>query len=181
MGILGRRDRGALDPGAEGAGPGAEDRAPDPTVSDALALAAERTGEIILAIRELLKELDRARGSADRGGGRLKSSLIESLADATRQVYSEAEELSRRVGAARRDLGDAAVARPPSRPAETEAPSAAEPPSPGVQALVTQMAAFGSSRLEIEERLRSEFGIANAAAAVAHVLDGAESERREDD
>lgn len=194
MAILGRRRKPTESAsGVQADDERAEDSASAADASDALALAAERAGEIVIAARDILNALEVARGSGS-GGERFKAGLLENLADSTRQLHSEAQELGRRLGATRREIGDSRSVSAPARseprvsekpeppaPAKTEpqAPTPFEPPSPGVKALVTQMAAFGSSRLEIEERLRDDFGLANAAALVAHVLDDASDEARE--
>lgn len=153
----------------------------------ALALSSDRVGEISRATREIVAALDharraRARGSAAESGER----LLAMLADRTRQLGSEADELAARIGAARRELGVREAARTP-RPAPNPVVQASPgpparapaPPSEGVRMLIGQMNAAGSSPLEIEEQLRHELGIVDARALVEQVLgsEGAQSER----
>ncbi|MGH2952421.1 MAG: hypothetical protein ACRDK9_00165 [Solirubrobacterales bacterium] len=156
-------------------------------LADALGVAAERSGEIVIAAHELLTALGAPRAGVADDTSAVR--LIDTLADTTRQLHAEATELSRRISGARRELGvegtPPAEAAPPRRrgpePAVDESATARrlsgdrlEPPSAGVRLLVTQLAAVGATRLEIEERLREDFAIRNARAVVEHVLDAGE-------
>jgi hypothetical protein len=67
-----------------------------------------------------------------------------------------------------------------ARPQPAAQPRASGPPqdvSAGLRLLATQMAVAGSSREEIEARLRSEFGVVDTNSVLAEVFSPAEGDR----
>lgn len=131
---------------------------PDPTSA---AAAAERLAAIVDAAE------------------RAASSVIDEAEEQARRHLEEARTRADRIVAERlRELADqldppaAAPAASHLRPVESppEAAAPARGGSAGARLLATQMAVSGSSRGEIEQRLRSGFEIKDAAAILDAIL-----------
>src|SRR5918999_2587753 len=110
-----------------------------------LAQAAERAGRMVIAARQAVVALEAA---SRQPHDRRADSLIAVLLERARQVLGEGEELSRRIGAARRSLEREELTAPvlEAAPVEPTAPATADAstkpggsgPSEGVRLLVSQ-------------------------------------------
>jgi hypothetical protein len=162
------------DPAANGAGA-------EPDIAGTLRLAADRSGEIVAAIREMLAAFDSTLlAQPERAHTRQAIRVLQLLAERTRQLHTDAQELAGRVSAARGDLdlpSPHAFAEPEAEPDPESEPEEVEGPSEGVRTLIRMMVSVGHTPLEIEQRLREELGIADAEAIVQQVL-GTEGEPR---
>ncbi|MFN8161325.1 MAG: hypothetical protein U0R52_09830 [Solirubrobacterales bacterium] len=147
--------------------------------------AAERSAEAILedAEREARAYMDEVRRRTDTEVERRIAALVElseTLGARAEDLRAEAE----RLGGALGGLGpagpgedvssEASAVRLPSRPRRGQP----RPDSPAVKMLVAQMAASGSDRKEIEERLRSGFGMEDSKDLLDEVLEAGEPGRR---
>ena len=166
---------------------------------EAIVEAAERAAERVIdeAEEKAGRYLEEARAQADREAeerfgafAELADSLLDQ-ASALRRRAEQLEEALRGVrdqldaGAAAGGQAAAAPARPPhltavappeqtaAQPAEeakpTDLPRRRDSPA-GARLLATQMAVSGSSRTEIEERLREGFAIDDTAAILDAIL-----------
>ena len=157
---------------------------------DAAAAAAER----------IRRDVDHHLRAGGPGAGtdrqRVAADLGSSLADRAQELSREADELTSILGRARRalDVGQAPTLAEraaqdedsgpaPQKPVKTPpfaarrravngvGPAAArQPSSTAIRLIATQMTVAGSGRGEIEERLRSEFGVEDPSAIVSDVL-----------
>lgn len=162
---------------------------------DAVAEEAERAVE---RIRAEARRGERARANAARISAqppailnereRLVGELTRTLADRAEALGREAKHLAGMLARARAALLDASHDTS-EEPDQGPSPGALEEdgpggesssgrragpdrrPSEGMKLLVAQMAVAGSSRAEIEHRLRSEFDIGDAGVVVSEVLD----------
>jgi cell division septum initiation protein DivIVA len=165
---------------------------------EAIVEAAERAAESVIddAEEQARRYLAQAKAEADRvAGGRLSdlSGLIDALLAQAASLRREAERLQASLEAARAELSaeDSPPAGEPERaqePLEAEQPlrrpprlravageRASEPDADradpaGARLLATQMAVSGSSRQEIETRLRNGFQIEDTSAILDAIL-----------
>jgi vacuolar-type H+-ATPase subunit H len=160
----------------------------------AIVEAAERAAVTVIddAEKQARRQLDDARAEADRlVGDRLAAlsdltdSLIaqaEAIGEQSRQLVASLEEAKRRLPAAEAPRGGD-LGQPAERPSHLTAvaPVEEEPPEPassdgdrstpaGARLLATQMAVSGSSREEIEARLRHGFEIEDTASILDAIL-----------
>ncbi len=110
-------------------------------------------GEVDARVRRILED-------AERSAGHL-AGIADSLIDQAEGAKQEAEQLLEAV----RD-----VARQLTAEGETGEPINAAAASGGARVLVTQLVASGSSRAEIEDRLRDDFGIDDPRQTVEAIL-----------
>ncbi|HEX5990750.1 MAG TPA: hypothetical protein VFY75_11140 [Solirubrobacterales bacterium] len=162
---------------------------------EAIVEAAERAAESVIddAEAQARRYLAQARAEADRlAEGRISGleELIDSLLGQALSLRQEAERLQATLGEAKSLIESGAAPAPPRQegPAEAEQP---EPPrlravsdgeepqgegegrrsdAAGARLLATQMAVSGSSREEIELRLRNRFEIEDADAILDAIL-----------
>jgi cell division septum initiation protein DivIVA len=153
---------------------------------EAIVEAAERAAEGVIddAEAQARRYLAQARAEADRlGESRLTelSGLIDSLLGQAVSLRQEAERLQATLEAAKGRIEE----EQPGAPAQSEAPrlravaegEGAAPASEGMRSdaagarlLATQMAVSGSSREEIERRLRNGFEIEDTTAILDAIL-----------
>jgi vacuolar-type H+-ATPase subunit H len=157
---------------------------------EAIVEAAERAAESVIddAETQAKKYLAQARAEVDRlAENRMGdlSELIDSLLEQTLTLRQQAERLQVTLEVAR-DRIESPGEDPPEKPGESEgaprlrAVAAEEPPAPqpvdprsdpaGARLLATQMAVSGSSREEIEQRLRNGFEIEDPDAILDAIL-----------
>jgi hypothetical protein len=167
---------------------------------EAIVAAAEQAAQSVIddAEAQARRYLAQARAEADRlAEGRLGdlSELIDSLLGQAAALRREAERLQASLEAAKEELADEAVAEvrsEPSTPPQPEPPQIVpEPPrlravshgedpaqafgerrsdAAGARLLATQMAVSGSSREEIDRRLRNGFEIEDTTAILDAIL-----------
>lgn len=165
---------------------------------EAIVESAERAAEGVIddAEAQARRYLAQARAEADRlSEGRLSelSDLVETLIGQATSLRQEAERLQATLEVARSRIDgeeDRRAPEPPSRqderPPEVQVPRlravaeegepAPVPPEPdrtdaaGARLLATQLAVSGSSRKEIEERLRNRFEIEDTTAILDAIL-----------
>jgi vacuolar-type H+-ATPase subunit H len=165
---------------------------------EAIVEAAERAAESVIddAEEQARRHLAQAKVEADRAAeDRFAelSGLIDTLLGQASSLRSEAERLQATLEDARSriDPGEAACEPRPPRPQEVEVPLEAQVPrlravadgvqadtrgaaslsdSAGARLLATQMAVSGSSREEIEARLRKGFEIEDTRAILDAIL-----------
>ena len=148
-----------------------------PQITEALVRAAERISEIVSASERALEVLQAEtqahlpNPATASNRDRLVGELIRTLVERTELLRSEAEGLAWSLERAGRQLAAHDVPKQAATPQPSTNGPAKSRPSEGVRLLATQMAVAGSSPEEIAERLRSEFGIENAPALVAQMLD----------
>jgi hypothetical protein len=134
------------------------------------------------SIGEQVEETDVGRWAAELEDPDTAAALARSIAGAVEDLAAQARELDtllQRVRSrldasgsedeshARPGVGtDAAGARPATRSGMRSLSEASE----GIALLVSQMAFTGSSEREIADRLRSDFGVANAEAVIESIL-----------
>jgi vacuolar-type H+-ATPase subunit H len=158
----------------------------------AIVEAAEQAAVTVIddAEREAREHLERAEAEADR----LVAERLSSLTDLTDTLVAQGEEIRDRseqllasLEEARRRLGAAEGSEPQQRGTHLSAVAAVEEPVPaeaiepgadvaevatpaGARLLATQMAVSGSSRAEIDARLRNGFEIEDTAAILDAIL-----------
>jgi hypothetical protein len=152
---------------------------------EAIVEAAERAAESVIddAEEQARSHLAQARAEADRvGEGKAAgiSELLETLLGQATALRQEAERLQATLEEAQARLQDGEAAgrqpRPPRLRAiggEAEPEPAAEerrPDAAGARLLATQLAVSGSSREEIEQRLRDQFEIEDTKAILDAIL-----------
>jgi cell division septum initiation protein DivIVA len=158
---------------------------------EAIVEAAERAAESVIddAETQARRYLAQARAEADRlGEGRDSGlvELIETLIGQAASLRQEAERLQATLEQARDSIGQGETPEQPREPEQPEAPrlrAVSEPEEPqgetvedrradaaGARLLATQMAVSGSSREEIELRLRNRFEIEDADAILDAIL-----------
>lgn len=165
---------------------------------EAIVAAAERAAERVIddAEAQARRYLAQARAEADRfSEGRLSdlSDLVDALLGQARSLRCEAERLQATLEDAQFRLetgaptatgaedGRASMEEPPeTRPPRLRAVAADEEPAPlpeasrndaaGARLLATQLAVAGSSREEIEDRLRNRFEIEDPKAILDAIL-----------
>jgi cell division septum initiation protein DivIVA len=162
---------------------------------EAIVEAAERAAEGVIddAEAQARRYLAQARAEADRlSGGNELSDLVETLIGQAGSLRQEAERLQATLEEAKSRIdgeGDHhafETAREDEQPQEPQAPrlravGEGEEPAPaapesdradaaGARLLATQMAVSGSSREEIEERLRNRFEIEDTTAILDAIL-----------
>jgi hypothetical protein len=154
---------------------------PRPLVSNAgehiraIVEAAERAAESIVDDAEAQARgfLDRAQVDAERGAAERLASLsdqIEALLDQAEGLKQGAERLAASLEQARSEL-DAEPLADGGRVSHLKAVEPDElPDHAGARLLATQMAVSGSSREEIEKRLRNGFEIDDTAAILDAIL-----------
>lgn len=160
----------------------------------AIVEAAERAAVTVIddAEKQARRQLDDARAEADRlvddrlaALSDLTDSLIaqaEAIADQSQRLVSSLEEAKRRLGSAgtseksdprqspERPAHLTAVAAVEDGPVEMAASNDGHGTPAGARLLATQMAVSGSSREEIETRLRSGFEIEDTASILDAIL-----------
>jgi vacuolar-type H+-ATPase subunit H len=163
----------------------------------AIVEAAERAAVKVIddAEEEARGRLERAEAEADQlVAGRLAEldELTDSLISQAATVCAQSEQLIASLEQARRQLGpeggsgQAERRQPDSRPSHLSAvdpvadpaapaptvlrPATGETPAAGARLLATQMAVSGSSREEIEAKLRNGFEIEDTASIVDAIL-----------
>jgi len=167
----------------------------EPTLADLLGLARERVAEIEVTARRSHEDLDRmademgaeapAAGSPparEQLAGELVASVTERIAGLHEEAAALVSLLERstallspwderpHVPAALDEEDEVILAHGPAEPEE----DARETPlSEGVRLLATQMAVAGSSRSEIEDRLRTELNVRDPETLVDEVLGSA--------
>lgn len=124
--------------------------------------------------------LEEARARADRIADQRAqemSALADTLAERAEAVKRQSDELLRALAQAKLQaeeelppVAPATVTAPVHHLKPVEQPLAAPPSADGARLLATQMAVAGSSRLEIESRLQTEFGIADAGPILDAIL-----------
>lgn len=141
----------------------------------ALDAAAERTAARIAEAAAGLENEHRREDSAIRAD--LLAGLASALVDRTEGIRTDCARLSALIDRtarliAERDSTAAQVPPPESRPPSLggREDGFAGTTSEGVRLIATQMAIAGSSRSEIERRLRTEFGINDAARALDEIF-----------
>jgi hypothetical protein len=167
-----QRTPGDLGPGPSH-DPAANGTAAETEIAGTLRWAADRSGDIVAAIQEMLAAFDSTLlAHPERAHNREASRALQLLAERTRQLHSDAQELAGRVSAARHDLDppSEALAEPEAEPDPEPEPEEVEGPSEGVRTLIRMMASVGNTPLEIEQRLREELGVADAKAIVKQVM-----------
>jgi vacuolar-type H+-ATPase subunit H len=155
---------------------------PGPLVSNAgehiraIVEAAERAAESIVddAEAQARRFLDRAQADAERGAAERLAGLagqIEALLDQAEALKDGAERLAASLDQARSELGAEPPSADPGRVSHLKAVEPDERPDhAGARLLATQMAVSGSSREEIESRLRNGFEIEDTAAILDAIL-----------
>ncbi|HYG96939.1 MAG TPA: hypothetical protein VD741_07500 [Solirubrobacterales bacterium] len=159
---------------------------------EAIVEAAERAAESVIddAEAQAKKHLAQARAEADRlAAGRVSdlAEMVDSLLEQAQTLRQEAERLQATLEAARARVEAAEGAEPVQPPDSGEEPSpprlravgaeeaaseagAKRSDAAGARLLATQMAVEGSSREEIERRLRSGFEIEDTEAILDAIL-----------
>jgi hypothetical protein len=163
---------------------------------EAIVEAAERAAESVIddAEAQARRYLAQARAEADRAAeGRISelSDLVDTLLGQAVSLRREAERLQATLEAARPQIDPEQADETPERPLRLEDPAppevprlravaGSEEPAPpgesragdaaGARLLATQMAVSGSSREEIEERLRNRFEIADTTPILDAIL-----------
>lgn len=129
--------------------------------------AAHASSEIAV---DALRYADAGGGSAERE--QLVSELARTLVERADAIRKQSEQLTALLDRAAGALAEDGETAPPAPPV-SESSGRVQPErriSEGVRLLTTQMAVAGSSRTEIAERLRREFGVSDAHEVVARVL-----------
>lgn len=163
---------------------------------EAIVEAAERAAESVIddAETQARRYLEQARAEADRmSAGKLSeiSDLVDALIGQAASLRQEAERLQATLEEAKSHIDGEEAHRPPEPPRlderdeEPQAPRlravGGEEPAPiapagdradaaGARLLATQMAVSGSSREEIDERLRNRFEIEDTTAILDAIL-----------
>jgi cell division septum initiation protein DivIVA len=163
---------------------------------EAIVEAAERAAESVIddAEAQARRYLAQARAEADRAAaGRIAelSDLVDTLLGQAVSLRREAERLQATLEAAKAQVGPEQADDAPERPLRLEEPvppevprlravaGSEEPAAPvespaadaaGARLLATQMAVSGSSREEIEERLRNRFEIEDTTPILDAIL-----------
>lgn len=153
---------------------------------EAIVEAAERAAESVIddAEAQARRYLAQARAEAERlGGGNAEelSDLIDALLAQTLELRRQAEQLQATLEVAKERVEPQGAEEPEGR--EEQAPrlravTVEEAPEPdqrrsdaaGARLLATQMAVSGSSREEIEQRLRNGFEIEDTSAIIDAIL-----------
>lgn len=170
----------------------------DPTLAGLLALAQERVAEIEAVARRSHEDLERmatemgveelltaSPGARERLGAEVVGSVTERIAGLYEEAAALVAVLERSTTllspedeepAAQREWEVQAESTLPPEPAE-RVQQRETPVSEGVRLLATQMAVAGSSRSEIEDRLRSELNVRDPEALVDEVLGSAVYDR----
>lgn len=157
---------------------------------EAIVEAAERAAESVIddAEAQARRYLAQARAEAERledGRGSGFAELIDSLLAQATSLRREAERLQASLEEAKGLIEGGEPAEPPRQPEQTEPPvlrAVSEPEEPrrgvddrraeaaGARLLATQMGVSGSSREEIELRLRNRFEIEDTDAILDAIL-----------
>jgi hypothetical protein len=162
---------------------------------EAIVEAAERAAEGVIddAEAQARRYLAQARTEADRAAeGRIAelSDLVDTLLGQAISLRREAEQLQATLEAAKAQIGPEQEGEAPARSLRLEDPAPEAPrlravagpaqPAPpaevqlgdaaGARLLATQMAVSGSSREEIEERLRNRFEIEDTSPILDAIL-----------
>jgi phage/plasmid primase-like uncharacterized protein len=117
------------------------------------AKAEPAVGEVDVRVQRILEDAERSAGNL--------AGIADSLIDQAEGAKQEAERLLDAVRDAARRL---------TVEGETGEPINAAAASGGARVLVTQLVAGGSSRAEIEDRLRDDFGIDDPRQTVEAIL-----------
>jgi hypothetical protein len=142
----------------------------------AIVEVAERAAEAIIDDAEAQARLllERTEADAERGSAERLSAIadqIDELVDQAEAVRDRAERLAASLERARKELDSEA---PPGQTPRVTHLKAVEPDEQaddaGARLLATQMAVSGSSREEIESRLRNGFEIEDTAAILDAIL-----------
>jgi len=159
--------------------------------------AAQEVREVVVASKRAVAELTEnaealGRVASHRGAterDRLAAELAGAVAERAEALRREAEQLSGVLERARAQLVRAVQPASVSaatkdaagivRPVEGEGPVA--PVTAGVRLMISRMALAGVSRREIEERLRSQFGIVHPDTVVTEVLGSGDITKAGDD
>jgi hypothetical protein len=159
--------------------PSPSPRRPAPSAGEhirAVVEAAERAAESIIddaeaQARSLLAgaEADADRGTAERLSA--VSDQIDELVDQAEAIRDRAERLAASLERARKELDQAPPSAETPRVSHLKAVEPDEQPDDaGARLLATQMAVSGSTREEIEARLRNRFEIEDTAAILDAIL-----------
>jgi hypothetical protein len=155
--------------------PSSSPRPPAPSAGEhirAVIEAAERAAESIIDDAEA--QARRLLASADRGTAERLAAVsdrIDELFDQAEKIRDRAERLAASLERARRELDPAPPSTETPRVAHLKAVEPDEQPDDaGARLLATQMAVSGSSREEIESRLRNRFEIEDTAAILDAIL-----------
>ena len=154
-------------------------RPPAPSAGEhirAVIEAAERAAESIIddAEAQAQRLLARAEADADRGSAERLTAVsdrIDELFDQAEGIRDRAERLAASLERARKELDPAppSTETPPVTHLKAVEPDE-QPDDAGARLLATQMAVSGSSREEIESRLRNRFEIEDTAAILDAIL-----------
>jgi hypothetical protein len=152
---------------------------------EAIVEAAERAAESVIddAEEQARRHLAQARAEADRVGERKTagiSELLETLLGQATALRQEAERLQATLEEAQARLQTGATGEQPPPPPRLRAIGGDAEPEPatedrrpdaaGARLLATQLAVSGSSREEIEERLRKRFEIEDTKSILDAIL-----------
>lgn len=164
-----------------------EQTAERPTLESVLVLAQARIAEVEAATRKSREDLDRLAGemgvselrsSPPGGRDRLAAELVDSVTARIASLDREAAALVALLERSTALLSPQGAESVAQREPDLEAPAASvgrrpTPISEGVRLLATQMAVAGSSRSEIEDRLRRELDVSDPEALVDELLGSA--------